>query len=45
MILFLSGRQFFWLEEERPAVEVAADEVAEDLAEVDDEDGGLEHLV
>ena len=33
------------LEEERPAVEVAADEVAEDLAEIDDEDVGLEELV
>jgi hypothetical protein len=45
MILFLSGRHFLGLEEERPAVEVAADEVAEDLAEVDDENGGLEDLV
>ena len=41
----MSGRHVFWLEEERPAVEVAADEVAENLAEVDDEDGGLEKLV
>ena len=32
------------LEEEGPAVEVAADEVAEYLAEVDDEDIGLEEL-
>ena len=40
-------KRYFFLgfEEERPAVEVAADEVAEDLAEVDDEDGGLENLV
>ena len=36
---------FFGLEEERPAIEVAADEVAEHLADVDDEDGGLEKLV
>ena len=32
------------LEEEGPAVEVAADEVTEDLAEIDDEDVGLEKL-
>ena len=36
---------FVGLEEERPAVEVAADEIAEDLAEIDDEDVGLEELV
>ena len=35
---------FFGLEEEGPAVEVAADEVAEHLADVDDEDVGLEEL-
>ena len=35
----------FGLEEEGPAVEVAADEVAEHLAEVDDENVGLEELV
>ena len=36
---------FLGLEEERPAVEVAADEVAKHLAGVDDEDVGLEQLV
>ena len=36
---------FLGLEEERPAVEVAANEVAEYLADVDDEDIGLEQLV
>ena len=36
---------FLGLEEERPAVEVAADEVAKHLADVDDEDIGLEQLV
>ena len=36
---------FLGLEEERPAVEVAADEVAKHLADVDDEDVGLEELV
>ena len=40
----IGGIVFFGLEEEGPAVEVAADEVAEDLAEVDDEDVGLEEL-
>ena len=40
----IGGIVFFGLEEEDPAVEVAADEVAEDLAEVDDEDVGLEEL-
>ena len=35
---------FFGLEEEGPAIEIAADEVAEHLAEVDDEDVGLEKL-
>ena len=39
------GSGFFGLEEEGPAVEVAADEVAEDLADVDDEDVSLEELV
>ncbi len=36
---------FLGLEEERPAIEVAADEVAEYLADIDDEDIGLEELV
>ena len=40
--LFSSEGLLFGLEEERPAVEVAADEVAEHLADVDDEDVGLE---
>ena len=40
----IGGIVFFGLEEEGPAVEVAADEVAEDLAEVDDENVGLEEL-
>ena len=43
--LFFSERHLLGLEEERPAVEVAADEVAEDLADVDDEDIGLQELV
>ena len=42
----LSERHLFLgLEEEGPAVEVATDEVAKDLTEVDDEDGGLEYLI
>ena len=41
---FVPSSGFFRLEEERPAVEVAADEVAENLADVDDEDVGLEEL-
>ena len=45
MILFLPGRHVLGLEEERPAVEIAAIEVAEHLAEVDDKDCGLEHQV
>ena len=40
----IGGIVFFGLEEEGPAVEVAADEVAEDLAEIDDENVGLEEL-
>ena len=36
---------FLGFEEERPAVEVAADEVAKHLADIDDEDIGLEQLV
>ena len=42
--LFSSEGLLFGLEEERPAVEVAADEVAEHLAKVDDEDIGVEEL-
>ena len=41
---FVPSSGFFGLEEEGPAVEVAADEVAENLAEVDDEDIELEEL-
>ena len=41
---FVPSSGFFGLEEEGPAVEVAADEVAEHLADVDDEDVGLEEL-
>ena len=42
--LFSSEGLLFGLEEEGPAVEVAADEVAENLADVDDKDIGLEEL-
>ena len=42
---FAPNSGFFGLEEERPAVEVAADEVAEHLADVDDEDISLEEQV
>ena len=42
--LFSSEGLLFGLEEERPAVEVAADKVAENLADVDGEDVGLEQL-
>ena len=42
---FSPNSGFFGLEEERPAVEVAADEVAEHLADVDDEDISLEEQV
>ena len=42
--LFSSEGLLIGLEEEGPAVEVAADEVAEHLAKVDDEDIGVEEL-
>ena len=42
--LFSSEGLLFGLEEEGPAVKVAADEVAENLAEIDDEDVGVEEL-
>ena len=42
--LFSSEGLLFGLEEEGPAVEVAADKVAEILAKVDDKDIGLEEL-